>query len=337
MKSDKDLTRRATLGLIGALGASVAAGCGGGDDSSSEAAGEAANPAAAIGKDTPAGTGTLFKPGGCSRELVLPHTASTVAETVTAHAVAELSNDLQTILGTMSAWDSHYAVLTLKADGTLNLRTAFTAEEVDQYYAANVAAFHNSGGEARLNELQGRWYDLIDTRYSVTLLPNGPTLTGVRGVFLFPTWTDGIIGEFYWGEPSWAQTFDIESPREFTSKLIAYEDAWRSGDVEARLATIEDQTCSCGRVASLSGTRGSRFVAKTKDELRAAWSTPEAGKVLELERLHHVTSTYYVFAAHRVVLEVGGEKVVRETATLLPIGPNRKFIGELSYSFEARR
>jgi hypothetical protein len=47
-------------------------------------------------------------------------------------------------------------------------------------------------------------------------------------------------------------------------------------------------------------------------------------------------SIYYVSAAYRTVLKVGNGKVVRETAMLLPIGPNRKFIGELSYSLEAK-
>jgi hypothetical protein len=259
-----------------------------------------------------------------------------VADRVGAHAAAELTNNLDTILPTVTSWDQQYVIVTSNSDGTVNLQSAFSSEEVKAFYTEKVATTENIGGENRLNELEGRWYDLIDTRYNVKLLPSGTTLTNLRGVFLFPTWTDGIIGEIFWNEPSWAQPFNVEAPVELTGKLIAYEDAWRKGDVEARLATIEDQTCSVARVTDVNGTHRSRFVAQTKAELHAAWSSPEAGKVLDFKRLHHVVSTYYVFAVHRLVIEVAGELFLRETATLLPLGPNRKFVGELSYAFEVK-
>lgn len=328
MNDKTDLSRRTTLGLIGAFGASLTAGCGGGssdsDDSSSPSIINSAN----------AGTISASKlGGGCSHGLVLPHSASTVVDTVTAAAEAALTNDLETILSTYSSWDQNLVVLAPNADGTLNLRTALSLDELRQLHTASLADHISPGGENRLNEHLGRWYDLIDTRYNVKLLSSGTTLNR-RGMFLFLTWPDGVAGQIVWNEPSWVQPFNIEDPKTLTYQLIAYEDAWRSGDVTARLATIEAQTCSVARVTDLTGTRRSRFVARTQDELRAAWDPATAGTVLELERLHHVVSTYYVFAAHRLVLKVAGKKVLRETATVLPLGPNRKFVGELSYSFE---
>ena len=322
MKEKSNFTRRAALGVIGAFGASMASAYG------ARSVGEASNVQSGV-------TGTGHSELTCSRDLNFPHTPSTVVDTVTPLSLAAITNDLDNILPTLSSWDSHYAVLSAQADGAFNLRTAFTAEEAREYYAANVTAFTYLDDEKRFYDHQGRWFSVVDSTFSLNMLPNGPMFTGMRGVHVVLTWPDGVIGQLYWGEPSWVQPFDVRDPKEFTDKLIAYEDAWRSGNMEARLAMIEDQTCSVGRVAELSGTRRSRFVARTKDDLRAAWSSATAGKVLELNRLHHIVSTYYVFVVHRVVLKVGGARVVREVATLLPIGPNRKFIGELSYAFEA--
>jgi hypothetical protein len=346
MKNERDLTRRASLGLIGTFGASVmATGCGGGGDASasSDSANSVTSRDAALSSNgvrsvqDEGNTDALRAYGidNCSQDLRLPHTASTSVDAVAAHAAAELTNDLGTILSSISAWDQNYAILTVNSDGSLNLKSAFTPDEIRQYYTANVAAFRTLPGEGRLNEVAGRWYDLVDTRASFAVLPDGPTLTGLRGVFLFLTWPDGIIGEIFWPEPSWVKPFAVEDPKELTAKLIAYENAWQSGNVDARLAAIEDQTCSSIGIAGLNTPRRKHFVAKTKDELRTAWNSPEAGTVVEFKRLHHVVSTYYVFAAYRTVLKVDDHEVVRETATLLPIGPNRKFIGELSYSLEA--
>ena len=322
MKRKTGLTRRAALGVIGALGASVVPAYAG--DTTANAI---------VGRDTIPGSSDLGT--ACSRDLNFPHTSSTVVDTVTPLAVAALTNDLDNILPTLSSWDSHYAVLSAQADGAFTLRTAFTPEEVRGYYAANVAGFTYLDGEERFYDHQGRWFSVVDSKFNLYMLPNGPLFSGMRGVHVVLTWPDGVIGQLYWGEPSWVRPFDVRDPKEFTEKLGLYENAWRSGDVEARLAMIEDQTCSVARVAELAGTRRSRFIARTKDELRAAWSDSTAGQVLELDRLHHIVSTYYVLAVHRVVLKVDREKTVREVVTLFPIGPTRKFIGELSYAFEA--
>ncbi|PAU59081.1 hypothetical protein [Pseudomonas indica] len=324
MKEGKDVTRREVLGVIGALGASAAV------------VGSPAVMASSL--STTDSLGAKPGQGGCLRSLELPHTASTTIDAVAALTTASLTNDADVVTATTSSWDQNFVFLGSNAEGGVSFfRTLFSLEEIWQFFSNSYTRVANQGGEQRFNEHAGKWYDLSDSRYSQFVLPDGPTVTQ-RGVFLFTTWTDGIVGHFFWGEPVWAQRFDldVEAPKKMTNKLIAYEEAWRSGDVEARLDLIEDElTRSCARVADLTGTRRSRFVAETKEELRAAWSLPSAGKVVELERVHHVVSTFYVFAAYKLVLIVDGEKVIRETALLLPIGPNRKFIGELSYSFES--
>ncbi|SDK19521.1 hypothetical protein [Pseudomonas indica] len=322
MKEGKEVTRREVLGVIGALGASAAV------------VGSSAVMASSL--STVDSSDAKSGQGGCSRGLEFPHTASTTVEVVTAQALAALTNNADAMVSTTSSWDQNFVFMKSNANGEIDFfKTLFSLEDIWQFFSANYTRVSNPGGEQRLSELSGTWYDLIDSRYNQFVLPDGPTLTQ-RGVFLFTTWPDGVAGHFFWAEPTWAQPFDVEAPVELTNKLIAYEEAWRSGDVEARLALIEDvQTRSSARVTDLTGNRRSRFVAETKEELRAAWNLPSAGTVVELERIHHVVSTFYVFAAYKLVLIVDGEKVIRETALLLPLGPNRKFIGEMSYSFES--
>jgi len=91
------------------------------------------------------------------------------------------------------------------------------------------------------------------------------------------------------------------------------------------------------RVAEVNGDRRSRAVAWSKRELRDAWGPPTAGRVVEFERLNRVTTNTYVFASYKTVLELTDRRVERETALILPLGPSRKFVGELSYSMEVDR
>ncbi|MDO0910401.1 hypothetical protein QQM39_05890 [Streptomyces sp. DT2A-34] len=206
-----DLTRRANVGLIGALGATWAVGREGGDASGSggSSGSGAADESVLVGSSVQD-----------AQDVVSPHTATT-------------------------AWDQNDAVLLTNPDGTLRLRTACTSAEIEQFYATDVATAHND----------------------------------IRATFLFITWPDGVVGEIYWGEPPWAPAFDVMQPKTLTHLLVAYENAWRSGDVDVRLALIEDQTCSVVRVARTSGTRRSRYVARTKDEPRAAWTPVGVGEL----------------------------------------------------------
>jgi hypothetical protein len=102
-------------------------------------------------------------------------------------------------------------------------------------------------------------------------------------------------------------------------------------------ATVADGTHpihSVIRIVEVSGDRRSRTIGHTKDELRSAWSAPEAGRVLELERLNQCITNWYVFASYRTLVEVSGRRIARETARIFPLGSDGTFIGELSYSME---
>jgi hypothetical protein len=262
----------------------------------------------------------------------LPH-PMTARDKAKEHGLAERSNDLGVITPTVSAWDQHFAVLSCAADGEFNLQLALDPDAVKQFYVDRLNSWSliTSYGE---NDLYSRWYKLTDTRGEMTILATGEVERN-RVAVLFPAWTDGIIGEITWTEPPWALAHLSKEQRiEVSLQLDAFDAAWRSGDLDGRLATIESKTCSVIRVAEVNGERRSLAVAWSKRELREAWGSPTAGRVLEFERLNRVTTNTYVFASYKTVLELADRRVERETALILPLGPDHKFIGELSYSME---
>jgi hypothetical protein len=266
----------------------------------------------------------------------LPHHPLTARDKAKEHGLAERSNDLDVIMPTVSAWDQHFAVLSHTPDGEFHLQLATDTEEVRRFYVDRLKSWSlvTSYGE---NDVYSRWFKLTDTRGEMTMLATG-TVERNRVAVLFPAWTDGIIGEITWTEPPWAVPHLSKEQRIGISlQLDAFDAAWRAGDLDARLATVEDKTCSVLRVAEVNGGRRSLAAAWSKRELREAWASPAAGRVVEFERRFRLTTNTYVFASYRMTLDLDGRLVERETAVILPLGPNLKFVGELSYSMEAGR
>jgi hypothetical protein len=268
-----------------------------------------------------------------SVDSLLPHHPLTARDRAREHGLAERSNDLDVITPTVSAWDQHFAVLSHTADGEFDLQLALDPDAVRQFYVDRLKSWSliTSYGE---NDLYSRWYKLTDTRGEMTILATGAVQRN-RVAVLFPAWTDGIIGEITWTEPPWArQHLSTEQRIGVSLQLDTFDAAWRAGDLDGRLATIEGKTCSVIRVAEVNGDRRSLAVAWSKRELGNAWESSRAGRVLEFERRQRVTTNTYVFASYSMVLELAGRRVERETALILPLGPDLKFVGELSYSME---
>ena len=263
----------------------------------------------------------------------MPHSPETGRRIAREHGLSEFTNDVDTITPTVSAWDQHFALLSSTPDGELQLRLVQDPEGVHLFYVDRVGTrlLLKTYGE---NDVSSRWYKLTDTHAEWQSVATGE-IERNRAAVLFPAWTDGIIGEIMWDEPAWSRkTIEADAGVDISRRLEAYEAAWRSGDPQARLLTVEDKTCSVIRVAEVDGERRSLTVAWSKEELREAWSPSSAGRVLELERLTRVTTSTYVFAAYRLALDLGDRTVDRETAVILPLGPNGRFVGELSYSME---
>ena len=266
----------------------------------------------------------------------LPHTPTTGLIKTRAHARSELSNDFGIILPTVSTWDSNFVVLTPMPDGDLEFGTWLSGEAVRAFYESSLSR-QDTLEQYPVNEFNATWYQFAEAVGNLRWHSDGE-IHQVHVAVLFPVWVDGIIGEICWKAPQWAdRPFDIAQRVELSQRLDAFEEGWRSGDVDAMAATVADSTHSIHsviRTVEVNGDRRFRAVAHTKDELKSAWSAPEAGRVLELERIDQCITNWYVFASYRTLLDVAGRRVARETARVLPLGPDGKFIGELSYSME---
>lgn len=267
-----------------------------------------------------------------SLESVLPHSADSGRRWGRANNRAVLTNDFETMRPTFSAWDTHRARLGATADGRLDFGVDCAATEIEDVYVAFTKEYHVTGIQI-VNEFHSRWYQYAEEWFAWRKLDTGDESRTMTAYFK-PAWTDGIVGHAYVQKPGWAAESSDAEERRLCSQLDAYDDAWRSNDLAARLETIEDDTRSGIRLVEVDGDRRHRAVAVTKDELRDAWAAPELGRVLELERLHQRVTNWFVFAGYRLRLELPDRRVDRETACLLPVGPNGGFVGELSYSME---
>jgi hypothetical protein len=273
-----------------------------------------------------------------SVESELPEGVSAI-EKARAHARLELANDVPTILPTISKWDTNFAVLNLAgADGPEFSQTVFEYESADwgvvPYYRWQESQIFRIRQDF-LVRVPTRWYEFTEATADLTSRETGEPVPCHVAV-LFPTWSDGIIGEIAFGIPEWGhRPLDEAGYRAISQQFEAYNDAWRSGDLDARLATFEDKTLSAIRIVAIDSDRRHRAVPRSKDELRAAWAAPAEGRVLELELVNQVTTSWYVFGGYKARLELaGGQQVERETARLFGVGPNRRFVSELTYSLE---
>jgi hypothetical protein len=253
-----------------------------------------------------------------------------------AHGASERINDHETILATVSTWDSNFVVVTPLSDGDVEFGAWMDIDAVHAFYE-NALFRQDTLEQYPVNELNGTWHQFTEAVGNVGWHSDGQ-VHQVHVAVLFPVWVDGIIGEICWKAPEWAyRPFSLAQRVDLNERLSPFDEAWRSNDVDAMAATVADGTSpihSVIRVVEVNGDRRSRAIGHTKDELRSAWSAPEAGRVLELERVNQIITNWYVFASYRLLLEVSGRRVVRESARILPVGADGMFIGELSYSME---
>lgn len=288
----------------------------------------------------------------------LPHSDYVVREMVQLHTIAEHGNDAETVISTVSAWDQFYSILAASKPGPGQRRPGgptprpdwqtliyFDQAGVREHYETVKAVTHAASPqtERRYFDFVGRWFQFTDTTFTLSDADTGEPISW-RGAFLFPIWVDGIMGEVTWmADPAEVERWEdlkgdgiplFTASEELTARLNECDEAWRSGEFEKKLTHFGDEVRSAFGIAEVNGPRRNKVVANTKQDLLEAWSRPEAGKVVEFERLHHIVSTFYVFAHYQMRLDLGDRTVVRETVTTMPFSPDRKFIGELSYSLE---
>jgi hypothetical protein len=265
-------------------------------------------------------------------DAVLPDSVHAI-EKARGHGRLEYANNVPIILPTITAWDTNFAVMSTAPDGTPDLKTVFDFDGVEPWYIMQEQTIvrHTT---YRVSEYNGRWFAFNEMYADLTSATSGETLPCHVAV-IFPTWSDGIIGEIAFGEPAWGnRALDGREMRALSRQLDAYNEAWRHGDLDARLGTVQDNTCSVIRIVEADGDRRHRAVARTKAELREAWAAPAEGRVLDLDVRQQFATSWYVFEACSALIELADRTVERETARLLPLGPDRKFIGELTYCME---
>ena len=253
-----------------------------------------------------------------------------------AHAVSERSNDHETILATVSTWDSNFVVVTPTPDGDVEFGAWLDVDAVHAFYDSALER-QDTLEQYAVNELNTHWFQFAEAVGNVGFHSDG-LVHQVHVAVLFPVWTDGILGEICLKAPHWAdRPFDVAQRVDLCERLDAFDAGWRADDLDAMAATVADGTQpihSVIRIVEVNGDRRSRAIGHTKDELRSAWSAPEAGRVLELERVDRLITNWYAFASYRALLEVSGRRVARETARIFSLGSDGKFTGELSYSME---
>jgi hypothetical protein len=262
----------------------------------------------------------------------LPHGRQTARDRVREHGGSETTNDVATIMATISHWDQHFAVLTEAQDGTLSLRLEVDRAGVKRFYEDRVRGELIEAAHG-LKKVQTPWYSLNESIGDVYRMPAGQRGHS-RVAVVFPAWTDGIIGEILW-EPQFTEPEpDWRVEARIADRLDAFEAAWRTGDVEKMLEQTGDETFGVMRVAEVGGDRRGRTVARSRAELRAAWTASATARITDLALTNRVVTQFYAFASYRVVLEQTGRRVERELALMLPVGRDGRFIGEFSYALE---
>jgi hypothetical protein len=268
-----------------------------------------------------------------SIEPRLPHSSNTGLVMARAHARSERTNDFDSIMATVSRWDSNFVILAPLPEGEFEFNQWLTPEGVDAFYESSLSR-QDTLEQFPVNEINSSWHQFTEALGDLRYHSDGE-IHQVHVAVLFPVWVDGILGEICWKAPEWAmQPFDCAQRVELTRQLEAFDDGWRAGDSLAMAATLGETAHGVIRIAEVDGARRFRAVVNTKDELISAWDAPEAGRVVELERVNQIITNWYVYASYRMLLDVSGRQVVRETALILPVGPDRKFLGELSYAVE---
>lgn len=99
--------------------------------------------------------------------------------------------------------------------------------------------------------------------------------------------------------------------KEGFSVLRAFEAAWRTGDVETMLEQTGDETFGVMRVAEVGGDRRERIVARSRAELRAAWTAAASARITDLALTNRVVTQFYAFASYRLIIERAGRRTER--------------------------
>jgi hypothetical protein len=255
------------------------------------------------------------------------------------HVDSEFTNDVPSILATVSEWDVFFPQFTDSPAGH-GVIAALDRAGARTFYETTRELF-NAVRSTSLIGIYTPWYAL---RASIGEVQ--PAADPERGVFasqsvtIFPVAPDGIIGEISWLRDPLVDLFEGRAkedplPREArlqrNAALFAeYLDAWTTGRSAEAAALIADPCCWVRR--TVQPATGSREYTELLEH--AAVVNEYANEPMTAYRVkvvNQIVETYYVFAEFVLepVEENGPEP--RRMAALYPVSPDGLFVGELSY------
>jgi hypothetical protein len=270
------------------------------------------------------------------------------------HVAAELRNKVPEIVETVSKWDVHYALLSRMKRG-LALELVEDREGARRYYSGTREAY-SIVTTYHLQEVNTSWYAFHESTGVVKHvgLMDGVEPTGnelyVPTAILFPTWSDGIIGEIAWSRFDMAEiargNTPIKPPPPAPASYVAslqlrnqrlhmqFLDAWKGGRVADMLSLIDEECCSVVRTVEPDGDRRGRTVARTKADHERYWLSPESLRPQNVRVMNLVVTDWYVFAEYLFVLDLNGDRVQRDLAVLYPVTEDGKLVGQLAYGLD---
>lgn len=273
----------------------------------------------------------------------MPHSDLTGRDWGRAYNDAVLTNDAEAVIKTFTQWDTHFVRVSPPGEGEQSLATsaggaeltiAFEFEQIARQYRYALANVLELADIQITTEINEPWFQYAEEWYG-SRRPGEVDPTFRNAAYFKPAWTDGALGEVAIDRPQWAYEVD-DAGREIGAarRLDALESAWRGGDEDLRLAQFGEAAVATAGISDLTGSVRHRWIARSPSEMRDMWREPAFGRVLEMERLHYRVSSWHVFAAYAVELDIDGRTVERETAVLYPLLQDGKFQGEFSYSLQ---
>jgi hypothetical protein len=263
------------------------------------------------------------------------HATTTAVRRVAQHVDAEHRNHVPEIMATISKWDVQYALLSAPAGGP-DLMLATSQNEARSYYELDRTNWIHVRSDHLFEMATPRFVFHDSVGYLAPL--DGSAAIRPRAAVLFPVWPDGIIGEIAWLRPDWSPSpDDAQSAQVAVGQLHdQFVDCWSSGDVEGALELFDPDVCTVSRTAALDGDRRTLSVCRSVDQLRANWTSADAGRIQRLERVQLAVTEWYAFAVYRILMTLPGGPVERDMAAVYPVGRTGRLSGQLSYAFDRR-
>jgi hypothetical protein len=271
----------------------------------------------------------------------------TSLSTAEAHISTEYQDDLSVTLATVTKHEPRYAMMPVPGE----IRVVSDSAGVAEFYQNSRAVFQPLGLRIR-TQIATDWFMFLEGVASRRARDTGEEYT-TSTTTLFPTTSDGIVGEFLWeryeGAPtivdgvtdavlSEARGARSEVPAKAVRSLRIHDrmvQALRDNDVDRFVEPFADDFLLANRSYLPSG--GPMVQAEGRHDAVGYWrDLLEHYRIEDVSIVNRIAEDWYVFteAAFTVRARDGGGEATTEqfrTATIFPIRADGKVMGELGY------